>query len=338
MGFDELFGNEPIKKSLINAIHTGHIANAYVFEGMAGTGKRLCASLFARALVCNAIDSSKKPCNSCSACTKALSGNHPDIVYCHPTDGKASIGVEDIREQILSAVYLKPYLAERRVFLIGQGDLLSVEAQNALLKVLEEPPENVTFIICVTKQDKLLSTVLSRSFVLSFFPLSTKEVFTYLENKFGANDKNLLSAALSQGSIGAAISFLNDENTEKLFNKTIDQCILLGKDVAKVRDVANFLIEEKENIELVTDFMITFLRDCVFVKSGLEKNVIYANKLSLMRVFTANLDKPSLVSAFDRLTDLRLRIKQNLNYSASVLETVMCIWEDFHDKSSGHSI
>ena len=84
--------------------------------------------------------------------------------------------------------------------------------------------------------------------------------------------------------------------------------------------------------------MLTFLRDCVFVKSGLENRVIYDNKLSQMRVFTEGVSKKGLVLAFDRLTDFKLRLKQNLNYNASVSETMMRIWEDFHDKGSGHQV
>lgn len=338
MGFDELYGNDPVKRSLKRALFNGHISNSYVFEGISGVGKRLCANIFARALVCKEASPESRPCEKCPACVKARSNNHPDIVRLVQTAGKSSIGVDDVREQILSEVYLKPYLAKRRVFIIGDGDLLSDEAQNALLKVLEEPPENVTFITCVTKQDKLLDTVLSRSSVMSFFPLSFQEVSSYLANHFETNENIELAARLSQGSIGAAVSFMAKEGTEKRFHESIAHISALNRNAAMVRQTADFMIEEKENISDIIDFMSTFIRDCVYVKSGLESRVIYRNKLSEMRVFIEGISKKGLVHAFDRLTDFKLRIRQNLNYNASVSETVMRIWEDFHDEGSGHKV
>lgn len=329
MGFEEIFGNEPAKKSLIHAIKEDRVSNAYVFEGMTGVGKRLAAQIFARGLVCERPEGDV-PCDACPACRKAKSYNHPDIVYVTRGADKASIGVEDVREQILKEVYLKPYLSARRVFIIGEGDVLSPEAQNALLKILEEPPDFVTFVICVTKQDKLLDTVLSRSCVVTFFPLSFEEVAAYLEQKYGASDKTRLFARLSQGSIGAAEALLLDKSAEQLFEDSIGAILRLQKNEASVRETADFLIAEKERASQVTDFFQTFLRDCVLLKSGMEEQVIYQNKRSDMRVFCETVSKKGLIRAFDRLTDFKLRMKQNLNYSASVFETVMCIWEDFH--------
>lgn len=336
MGFDELWGNDLIKISLKKAIDSGHISNSYVFEGISGVGKRLCSDIFARALVCESKDS--KPCDTCSACIKAKSKNHPDIIRITRTPGKSSVGVGDVREQILSEIYLKPYLANRRIILVENGDDLSVEAQNALLKVLEEPPENVTFVICVTRQDRLLDTVLSRSCVMTFFPLPESTVKNYLTDKFANDEKIIFSSALSQGSIGAAMTFMTDDTTENLFTETIKHLCNLKLNAVKMRETVDFFIEKKESINEVTDFMLTFLRDCVFVKSDICDCVIYKNKISDMRVFADNIDKKALVSAFDRLIDFKLRLKQNLNFNASVSETVMRVWEDFHDEGSGYQV
>lgn len=338
MGFNEFWGNEHIKLSLKKILKDKRISNSYVFEGISGVGKRFCADIFARALVCEDAGSEDVPCDSCSGCKKAQSKNHPDIIRVTRNNDKQSIGVDEVREQILDEIYLKPYLAKRRVFIIGEGDILTPEAQNALLKVLEEPPSYATFIICVTKQDALLSTVLSRSFVFSFFPLSSDEIYAYLESRFSGKDKIRLASKISNGSIGNAIKFMSDENEEKLFLNSIEHLLNLKRDGAYTRKTADFIIQEKENIDKVTEFMLTFLRDCIFLASGAENQIMYDNSISKMRVFTENIDKKALVSAFDRLFDLKIRMKQKLNFSASVYETVVCIWEDFHDKCSGHKI
>jgi len=337
MGFEALYGNEPAKTSLQKALGSGRIANAYVFCGKSGVGKRLLADLFARALVCEGAGKAR-PCDQCSACIKARSKNHPDIVSLTKSAARASIGVDDIREQILQEVYLKPYLADRRVFIIEDGDILSVEAQNALLKILEEPPSYVTFILLVTEKDKLLDTVLSRSQLISFFPLAVSEVCAYLKETYGDNENNEMIARLSQGSIGTAVALLKDEAKMALFEKSVQHMLRLKGSAVSVREMVDFLLDERENIQEITDFLLTFLRDCVFLLSGASNHLIYVSKASQMRVFIKDISKKSLVKAFDRLTDLKLRLKQNLNYNAAVFETVMRVWEDFHDKGSGHSV
>lgn len=334
MNFNELLGNEPVKKSLANMLKSGRVSNSYIFEGMSGIGKKLCAEIFSAGLVC---ESDKcAPCGTCSGCVKAKAKSHPDIAYITKGD-ETSIGVDEVREQIINQVYLKPYISKRRIFIIEDGDFLTEAAQNSLLKVLEEPPEYVTFIICVTKQDRLLSTVLSRSVVMTFFPLPLSLVKSYLEEKYGGEKVNLASK-VSCGSIGEAINFISDEKHEKLFRDTIDHLKNLSLGGVKMRETADFLIEEKENIDKVTDYMLTFLRDCVFVKTGAESQVIYDDFLSDMRVFTDKISKKGLTQAFDRLSDFKLKKKQNLNYAVTVFETVVCIWEDFHGKGSGHKI
>lgn len=328
MGFQEIFGNDPAKRILERAISKDRVANAYVFEGVAGIGKKLAADIFARGLVC--MHREQAPCDNCPACRRAKEKGHPDIIYLTKEKNKATIGVEEIRSQILGEVYMKPYLSSYRVFIIGDGDALSVGAQNALLKILEEPPPYATFLICVTKQDRLLDTVLSRSCVVTFFPLSFEETLSYLEKDYGAGEKTRLLARLSQGSIGTAMQLLSDEGAEQLYEDSVQALLNLQKDASSVRDVADFMINEKDRISQIADFFQTFLRDCVMIKSGMEDQVVYENKKTQMYLFCEKMDKKALVTAFDRITEFRLRLKQNINYNTSVAETVMCIWEDFH--------
>ncbi len=337
MGYDALCGNAPVKKSLQKMLETEHISNTYVFEGQEGVGKRLCAALFAKALVCEN-DPKHAPCGSCSACLKVASGNHPDIVHVKQAAEEKSIGVDEVRQQILDEIYLKPFLAKRRVFIIGEGDLLTDGAQNALLKALEEPPEYVVFILCVTSRDKLLETVISRSCVMRFSPLSQEQVRQYLKKKQYDETRIALAVGICQGSIGRALSFLSDQKGEQLFEDSIKHLTALRQNTAVVQTTALFLREERAHIDDIINFMMTFLRDCMFVKSGLPSSVLYQSKLSYMHTFTEGISKKALLSAYDRLVQLQLRFKENLNYSASVFETTMRIWEDFHDKGSGHSI
>lgn len=335
MIFEGLLGHETVKESLGRAIAQDRISNAYVFEGAPGVGKKLCAKLFSQALVCE----TGTACGTCSMCVQATASTLPDIITLRKDQDRASVGVDNVREQIISEVYLKPRNARRKIFIIDSGDELSTEAQNALLKVLEEPPSYVTFIICVTAKEKLLSTVLSRSQIVSFFPLSTATVCDYLTKNYDmAQSTAETIAKLSCGSIGTAQELCNNPDRQARIEKSINALINLKKNSQKLREMVDFLTAEKENITEIIDYFMTFLRDCVMVKTDCAELCVYSDKLSDMRVFTADISKKQLISAFDKLNNLKLSLKQNLNFNATVSEAVMRIWEDFHDKGSGHQI
>ncbi len=333
MIFESLIGHETVKECLGRSLACDRISNAYVFEGLEGVGKKLCAKLFSQALVCEA----HTACGVCLMCIQARANTHPDIITLKKDKDKASVGVDNVREQIISEVYLKPRNAARKIFIIDTGDELSVEAQNALLKVLEEPPSYVTFIICVTSKERLLSTVLSRSQTVSFFPLSTDEVSNYLTKNYDIEPGSAETIAkLSQGSIGAARELCSDSSKQARIEKSINALINLKKNSLKLREMVEFLTEEKENITEIIDYLMTFLRDCVMVKTNMEAACVFAGKLSDIRVFTDDISKKKLISAFDKLSGLKVSLKQNLNFNATVSEAVMRVWEDFHDKGSGH--
>ncbi len=328
MNFSCLYGHETIKKRLGLAITQDKISNAYVFEGNPGVGKKLCAHIFATALMC---ESDNPPCGVCAFCIQAKAKTLPDIITVEKDSDKTQIGVDIVREQVISEVYIKPRNARRKIFIIEQGDILSTEAQNALLKVLEEPPEYVTFIICVTSKEKLLPTVLSRSQTMSFFPLSAETVEKYIQEN-EKTDKDIKTIAkLCRGSIGMAKDLISDDTKMVRIEKSIKSILNLSKNSLSVRQMTEFLSEEKENVTEVIDYCLAFLRDCVLLKTDLTENIIFSDYISDMRVFTQNLGKKELISAFDKLSELKLSLSQNLNFNATVSNAVVSIWEELHD-------
>lgn len=335
MIFKDLLGHDSVKESLGRSLAQDRISNAYVFEGINGVGKKLCAKLFSQALVCE----NNSACGECHSCTLAHHGTHPDIITLKKDKDKNSIGVDNVREQIISEVYLKPRNASRKVFIIDDGDILSTEAQNALLKVLEEPPAYVTFIICVTSKEKLLQTVLSRSQVLSFFPLCADVVRDYLMTNYGIEQAHAETIAkLSQGSIGTAKELCENTDKQERIEKSVACLLNLKKNSVYLREMVEFLTEEKENIAEIIGYLTIFLRDCVMVKTKKSELCVFKDKLSEISSFSADISKKQLISAFDKLNNLNISLKQNLNFNATVSEAVMRIWEDFHDKGSGHQI
>ena len=174
-----LVSNEKTALTVKNFIKEQRIPHAILILGDSGVGKHTLADFLAKAIVCGKSDA---PCDMCDNCRLADSKNHPDIITVAPEDDKKSIVISQIRE-LRQEAFVRPHKTLKKVFIIDKADTMNSASQNALLKVLEEPPSYVTFIICVTNKEKLLQTVLSRSQVVSFFPLPTEVVEKYLLDK-----------------------------------------------------------------------------------------------------------------------------------------------------------
>jgi len=166
VGYEQLLGNERLKENLNYAAKTGKFSHFYVISGPEGSGKHTLAKLLSAALVCS---ETGKPCLCCSHCQKADRDNHPDIIYVDDPE-KKTVPVDLIRKA-REDMYVRPNEADRKVYIIPRGQDLAVPGQNALLKILEEPPAYGVFIILTTNPEKLLPTVRSRCTELAMSPL-----------------------------------------------------------------------------------------------------------------------------------------------------------------------
>ena len=158
-GFDAIVGHDKIKEHLKNAIQMDKISHAYILNGAQGIGKKTIASVFAQAVQCE--EGKAEPCGKCHSCIQAQSGNQPDIIWVKH-EKPASIGVEDVRLQINSDILIKPYSSRYKVYIIDEAEKMTVQAQNALLKTIEEPPAYGIIILLTTNADSFLPTILSR--------------------------------------------------------------------------------------------------------------------------------------------------------------------------------
>ena len=174
MNFGNIIGNENVKELLRNSIVTNSLVHSYMFVGPDGIGKSLFAKELAKIILCT---SPKKPCDECSSCIKFNSSNHPDFWVIDSEDGK-NIKIGQIRllqEQISE----KPIVSEKKVYIINNADLMTVEAQNCLLKTLEEPPAYATIILVLSNENKLLNTIKSRCTKIAFSKLSNDDLLKY---------------------------------------------------------------------------------------------------------------------------------------------------------------
>ena len=205
MGFGELLGNERLKENLSSSLRRDRVSHFYLIAGPAGSGKHTLARLLAAGLLCEGQD---KPCCACPACRKVLAGTHPDFITVDDPE-KKTVPVDLIR-QARSDIYIRPNEGNRKIYLFPRGQDMGLPGQNALLKVLEEPPAYGVFLLLTDNPDKLLPTVRSRCTELKLLPLSEDLLCRQLEKEFPQAEPDAIHAACSRsgGYLGQAKQLL----------------------------------------------------------------------------------------------------------------------------------
>lgn len=207
--FEDILGNENIKIFLRNYLTSENHPHALLFVGNRGLGKRLMAMEFARALLCPNL----KGDDGCQSCRQFQNGVHPDFVEIGLLEDKKFLSIEQMRELIAGSAYA-PVMGKHKVILINDVDLLKLEGANAILKILEEPPESWTIILTATQEDRLLPTILSRVVTLRFAPLGSKEIENAFLRQIDDREHAPVYARISDGSIGMAINLYEKDALE----------------------------------------------------------------------------------------------------------------------------
>lgn len=205
MLFDAIRGQDRAIACLRHAIANDTVAHAYIFLGPSGIGKRMTAVTFAQAVNC--LRDGERPCGECPSCAKVAHGNHPDLFLAAPEDGGGAIKIAVIRELIKAASF-KPYEGRRKVFIVDGADAMTDEASNALLKTLEEPPAAAVIILIVENLGALPATIISRSQIVTFFPLASGEVTRILTAGPAMDGREAaILARVAGGSPGRALEY-----------------------------------------------------------------------------------------------------------------------------------
>ena len=264
MNFGDIIGQSALTGNLLRQMRSGQVVHAYLFAGEAGMGKRTLAEICARALVCQG---SERPCDKCGPCQRALGGNHPDIEVIEPGWGAGrqgdkrpkSLSVDDVRA-LTDFLMRKPYEAGRSIAIIPRAQLMTPQAQNALLKTLETPPgDSVIFMTCDNVR-AMLPTIVSRCRVVHFQPLAMEEVRDHLIGRGLAPERAHLLAALSGGSIGRALEMDGNEEYWNVRAAALDAV----DELSSAADIANFsarLRDMREHADWVLDALEIYARD-----------------------------------------------------------------------------
>ncbi|MBQ3000440.1 MAG: DNA polymerase III subunit [Oscillospiraceae bacterium] len=206
MGFEALLGNARLKENLSGSLRQGRISHFYLISGPEGSGKKTLARLLAAAMLCRA---GEKPCGVCSHCRKALGNVHPDVIWVEDPEHK-NVSVRIVREA-RESIFIRPNEGDRKVYIFSQE--MGIEGQNALLKVLEEPPAYGAFLLLTDNPEKLLPTIRSRCTELNLHPLTPEQLRPALQKEFPTAAPDMLEAAVvrSGGYLGQAKKLLTEK-------------------------------------------------------------------------------------------------------------------------------
>ena len=307
MQFDAFIGNRKIVERLRSKLRETRFPHGLIFSGPEGVGKHACATMLAKALNCrNAAIGDF--CDVCPSCRKIESGVHPDVITATVQEDATQIKIAQVRE-ILSILDLQPLEGRNKVFIIDPADALSPEAANALLKGLEEPPENTFFILITVNVQELLLTVRSRCQIYHFIPLTLDEI-----RQHGITDE--LTIRWSQGSIGRArsldISRLKGERSimidflETAFTATQDEFQdLLG--------VSSELGRAKQDFDNRMTVLSVLLADVLYIKEGMRYKIVNIDIEAKLTQLAASVSSERLVRVSEFLRFIESSLKNNVN-------------------------
>lgn len=290
--FDDLVGQEPIKKALTNALETGRISHAYLFAGPRGTGKTSTARILAKALNCDK-GPTAHPCNACSHCKEITEGTSADVIE---IDAASNRGIEEMKK-IREQVYFAPVSSRYKVYIIDEVHMVTADAFNALLKTLEEPPEHVVFILATTEPQKILNTILSRCQRFDFRRVTVDEIAAHLEKVCKGSgiqaDKEALRliAIQADGGMRDALSLLDQCSVMEspVTARTVRQVLgLVGretlrllvqnigeKNLSAALDTLNDLLEQGREVEQILVELLEYFRALLLYSADRAYQEIY---------------------------------------------------------------
>jgi len=321
LSFKDIRGQDSAVNFLKRAVESDRAAHAYIFTGPAGVGKSLTAVNFAKLLNCSS-KSGEKPCDECSSCRKIGASNHPDVFLLKPEKEGSSIGIGRVRE-VIKNIGLKPYEAKKKVYIIDGAASLTEEAQNALLKTLEEPPSDSVIIFIVESIGDLFPTIESRSQILKFYPLKVDDISLVLRKVYKLDaDRALFLSRLANGSTGLALKL----NEEKFFERR--SAVLKGLVDGSFFD-SDFEGLTRPIVRSYLDMMLTWYRDILIAKAAAGHCgllLVNADKSDIIEKEAVSLDFRILDDIIRQimLTESFLEQNVNLKLAMSVLGANIC--------------
>ena len=257
----------------------------------------------------------REPCMQCHACKQVLSGNHPDLIYV-THEKPASMGVDDIREQINDTIMVRPYSSQYKIYIVDEAQKMTVQAQNALLKTIEEPPAYAVIMLLTTNQDAFLQTILSRCVQLKLKPLKDSVVKTYLEEKLQVKDIQAeIYSAFARGNLGKAIHLAQSEDFKMMYEEILKLLKEIKEmDISQLLDVIRKLKDDNTDIKECLDFMQMWYRDILMYKTTKDLNLlIFKDEFSAVKKAASLSSYEGLERILEAIDKARVRLDANVN-------------------------
>ena len=327
-GFQDIIGQQQIKEHLQNAISTGKISHAYIINGEKSSGKEFIAKVFAMALQCER--GGTEPCQECRSCKQALSGNHPDIIKVFH-EKPNTISVDDIRTQVNGDIAVKPYSSAYKVYVINEAEKMTPQAQNAILKTLEEPPEYAVLLLLTANVNSLLPTIRSRCVVLDMKPVADSLVKEYLCRQLAVPDyKAEVCAAFARGNVGKAKMLATSEEFENVKTEALAllkyiQDMDLNEIVAAVKKIMQYKLEIQDYL----DICAIWYRDALLFKATSDMNhLIFREEIQALRRTAQRSSYEGIENIIKALDTAKRRLDANVNFELVMQLLMMTIQEN----------
>lgn len=313
MTFQDLIGQEQVKQLLIESIQTGRIGHAYMFCGPEGIGRKTMAECFAEALLCSS--GGVVPCGQCQGCVLLKSGTNPDVIHIRKQEGKASVGVEEVRlvqEEISTA----PQFGKYKVLIFENAEKMTVQAQNALLKTLEEPPPYIVMILISSNNSQILDTVKSRSVKVDFKRYTNSEIMEAYKRKSSESTDSRLLCEYADGIIGRALSMAGSDEYGKICDRIVDGLKeLSGGSGRALCNFQNLFAEYSEKKELFFFTLYSILRD-ISVAAAYGRKTALQNAQTVDKIYAISdcVGYHKAVKCLEQVNKSWRMAGQNVNY------------------------
>ena len=319
MDFTKIIGHERVIENLKNAIDNNQISHSYLFEGEESIGKRMVALSFAKTLLCR--EEGLKPCNKCNSCLKFDKLNHPDFRLIEPEKNRIS---KEIIDKLVKSMSIAPLESKRKIVIIDNSHEMGLEAQNGLLKTLEEPPSYINIILITSSSNNLIPTIISRCQVVKFYPVENKKIEELLKLNYNKTleEANFI-AHFTKGSVGKSIILSKSMDFSNKRDKTLEIIDnIVNGDKLTIFNLIDFFLSNKDSIEEILDIILYWFRDLLIYKEIGESDIIInRDKMTLLST-QSFLNTNKINDIIEKTIETKEDIQRNINYQLSI-ETML---------------
>ena len=327
-GFRDIIGHEQVITHLQNAITMDKISHAYIVNGPDKSGKKMLAEAFAMALQCETGE--KEGCMECHSCKQAMNHNQPDIIYVSH-EKPNTISVDDIRSQVNNDIGIKPYSSKYKIYIIDEAEKMNVQAQNALLKTIEEPPAYAVILLLTTNADMFLPTILSRCVTLNIKVVADDVIKWYLMKQYLIPDYHAeVCVAFAQGNVGKAIQLAASSDFNELkaavlqLMKRLDD-IELYEMAAAIKQINEYKLSINDYFDLI---MIWF-RDILYFKATNDVNgLIFKDEVYEIKRQAEKSSYRGIETILEALHKAKMRLNANVNFDLVIELLLLTIKEN----------